>query len=391
MEPDLHPESPTSFRSWRGLGYGLLAAFLVATVYFIHLDYDPASFSSGDNQEAFSEVKDRNTLLKKFDFTLNTGRPAQSSYYMPMVSVVLGFLLDHFQDRPEPCFRTSILLLAISTFLCFLIFREIIGNDFIAFMTSMSFGLFLPTFATVSYLCFGLSIGVISIFCLSSLYCFIKYVHEDRRIWYYISLILFFGACLSKVEWTLSLIPTMCLYYLLFKRKGPWLSLQKGDLLLLPHLAGGLAVFMIDLCRLKHSTLVNVWGGFNFGVHTLYRFFDLMSFLITIVPVANGFKMMIVVGILFSLPILVHFARKDSKLLFFACWTGMAILPYVFSNFRWIYTLGRYLYFPSIGWYGLLYYATTRIENRPLRILFTGWVILYSVGVNLLLLLGWVT
>jgi len=361
----------------------LVIAGFVIVLYGSHFDIRLTGY---DNLELYRGAKERNTLGKIFDFSyFSKGGDPPSAYYNPVILLVWRFMVNNFDKDASPYHLLCISLHLINALIVFFLFRKLFKNNFFSFLAALSFAVFYQNFESVSWIAAGIATGLTTFFILSTLFLAIQYFKTNNKLFFIFSLLTFFIGTFTK-EYAVFAFPMVASYYLLLQRKWE-LKLIKKDLFLLPYLILSLPIVLITLLRLESSAVVTKWGGTNFGVHMVYRSFDFLNYLITVIPVSFGFKMMVAILILMAIPVLIYFRLKDKRLLFFMAWLCCSIAPFIYSNFRNIYTLGRYLYLPSVAWFGLLYYIALSIKSKKIRIGATLGLIGYTILFNLSLIL----
>lgn len=354
-----------------------------AFLYRPHFDF---KFGGGDNLEWYQEAKERNTIKKVWDFQYYSGRQGPSAYYNPLQLIIWQYMSNNYEKQHQPYHFLIILFHMANAIAFFFLVNKFIKNKFFSLLAALSFETYYLNFYAMAWIAGGICWGLIGLSMLSIFYLTIKYFETKNILLYLLSLLIFFIGTFIK-EAIVFIVPMLLAYYLI-KERRPIFKFIKKDLFILPYFILSLPIVLITLIRMKSSAIVNNWGGLNFGVHMFYKFIDFFNYLITIIPVSFGAQMAITTIVLIFLPLLIYYGfKKDKNLLFFSVWLILLILTYTFQNFRDIYTLGRYLYLPSIAWFALLYYMVSRIKNLKIKIISSFFLINYTIILNLFFVL----
>ncbi|TSC94261.1 MAG: TPR repeat-containing protein [Parcubacteria group bacterium Licking1014_1] len=363
----------------------LILLILISFVVFLYGPIFKIKFGGGDNLEWYQETQERNTFSKIFDFKYSSGRLGPSAYFNPVQLIIWQYMSTNYGQQPYPYHFLSILIHLVNVLIVFFLVNKFIKNKFFSFLAALSFGIYYLNFQTVGWIAAAITTGLTAFFMLAAFLLAIKYFQTKNIFFYFSSLLIFFLGTLAK-ETVIFTIPILLAYYLLFNREKT-LKFAKNDRVILPYFILSLPIILITFARLNSSALINVWGGFNFGIHMFYRFLDFLGHLITVAPASFNIQMAAAALVLFFFPVLIYFGLKDKKLLFLVFWLFLSISIYIYSNFRDIYSLGRYLYLPSIAWFALLYYIVANIKNLKIKMLSSFFLINYTIILNLLLIL----
>jgi hypothetical protein len=333
----------------------LVAVCVGAVGYLFQPHLDQGSLGGDDNGEWRAEARDRQTWAQVFDFRFYSGRHGPSAYYNPVQMIIWRLMIASFDydTRQRPYYVLCLLIHALNAILVFLLGRELLKESLPAFGAALAFALFLPNYDTVGWVAAMITTGASGFFLFATVYLFLLYSRTRRTVLVAASWVTYV-LCLFTKEFAVFAIPILGACYLIMVRQRALRPL-KADLLLLPYCLLTVPMACIVLARLQGSAIVNEWGGFNFGIHAAYRFFDLFGFLVTAQRVGDTARLLCVAVALAGLPVLCWAARKQPVRGFLAAWLAIALLVYSFSNFRDIYTLGRYLYQPSAPWFLLVF------------------------------------
>jgi len=363
----------------------LILLALIISIGFLYSPHFKSKFGSGDNLEWSDEAQERDTFKKIIDYRYYSGRPGPSSYFNPVQLLVWRYMRTHYGTNHHPYHLLCNLIHIINTIIVFFLLKIFIKNKFLTFTAALSFGVYYLNFQTVGWIASAIAIGLTGFFILSTLLLVIKYFQTKNKFFYFLSLLAFFLGTFTK-EPVVFAIPILLAYYLIVQREKV-LKFIKTDLIFLPYLILSVPIILITFARLSNSAVVNLWGGFNLGIHMLYRFIDFINYLITIIPVSFTIQIIVAIFILLLFPLLIYYGLKDRKLLFLSIWLVLSISIYTYSNFRDIYGLARYLYLPSVAWFGLLYYIAANIKNIKMKIITSFCLINYTIILNLFLIL----
>ncbi len=363
----------------------IILAVLIISIAYFYQPHFKIKLEGGDNLEWYNEAQERDTLGKIFNYKYASGRLGPSTYFNPIQLLVWRYMVVNYGKDQLPYHILCVSIHIINTVIIFFLLNFFIKNKFFSFLAAESFALYYLNFKTIGWVAAAITTGVATFFILSTFSLAIKYFKTKKRFFLILSLLAFFPGTFAK-EYVIFAFPILTAYYLI-KQRERVLKFIKTDLVLLPYLCLSLPIILITSAKMKGSAIVNTWGGFNFGVHMFYRFIDFINHLITIVPVSFNIQIISATFILFSLPLLIYYGLRDKNLLFLTIWLALSISIYIYSNFRNIYTLDRYLYLPSIAWFGLLYYIIVNIKNLKIKIISSFCLINYTIILNLFLIL----
>lgn len=363
----------------------LILLVLISSVVFLYNSDFKIKFISGDNLEWYNEAQERNTLTKILDFQYESGRPGPSSYFNPIQLLLWKYMINNYDQNYYPYYILCALIHLANVIIAFFLINKFIKNKFFSFLAALSFAIYYLNFKTIGWIAAAITTGLTAFFLLSIFFLTLKYFQTKNIFFYFSSLLIFFLGTFAK-EAVLFVIPVLLFYYLINHRERVF-KFIKTDLIFLPYLILSLPIILITFARLNNSALTNTWGGFNFGIHMFYRFIDLLNYLITVIPASFNIQVAITLLILLSFPVLIYYGLKDKNLLFLTVWLILLVSIYIYSNFRDIYSLDRYLYLPSIAWFALLYYIVSNIKNLKTKIISSFFLINYTIILNLLLIL----
>lgn len=327
-------------------------------VCFHHLEH--GELGGGDNGEWRDEARERNTWQSVLDTRYYSGRQGPSAYYNPVQMLVWQALLASFDYDTEirPYMVFLLIVHSLNVLLVYLLARELVVKRVSSFCAALCFGVFFPNWHTAGWAAAMITTGVSGLFMLAALLLFALSFRAHRWLLLSCSVVLYVLALFTK-EFAVFTIPILGAYSLAVHRERT-LRPRRSDLLLLPYCLATVPMAVIVLSRLGGSAITNEWGGFNFGVHMAYRFFDYLIYLVTAVPAGPFVKLALAACFLVAIPFVVWRSFHDRVLAFLATWLVISVSVYSFSNFRDLVTLQRYLYQPSVPWFLFLFFVVSR-------------------------------
>lgn len=340
------------------------------------------ALGEGDNGEWRDEAHERSTWQSVFDYRYYSGRHGPSAYYNPVQMLIWQALLALFDYHTEvrPYLAFLLIVHSLNIIIFYLLGRELIGKSAPVFLAATCFAVFFPNWHTAGWAAAMITTGVSGFFIFVALYLLIIYFRARKKYLLALSAASYFLALFTK-EFAVFAIPIFVIYYLTTQRARTIKPLQ-SDLVFLPYCLVTIPMALIVLSRLGGSAITNEWGGFNFGVHMVFRFFDYLIYLVTAVPAIDFIKFSLACGFIVAIPLLIWASLKDKVIAFLVLWLVIAVLVYSFSNFRDLVTLQRYLYQPSVPWFLLLFYLVSRPRkwiSIPLTIGLSASIIGYNI------------
>ncbi|MCF7844803.1 MAG: hypothetical protein K9M03_03175 [Kiritimatiellales bacterium] len=360
---------------------------IFSVLIFYHEPYTDSKLTGYDNLEWYEGTIERDGVANFLDinFVSTKNKYYHSTYYNPVQFFIWNGMISYFDNFAFPYKVLGILIHTINTLLVLAFIRLFIKNRAYSFAVAFSFFLFYPNHQTVGWIAAALTTGLSAFFILSTLLMQVCYFKTGNKLFYGAALILFATGIFTK-EYVVFAALLVFLYYILLHRKRS-LAFIKGDLVLLPYVLIPIPLILITLIRIQNSALVNIWGGFNFGINMVYRFVDLFTYLVVPVSLSIGAKMGTSIFVILIVPILLYLSRKDKCLMFLVLSLFILIAIFTYSNFRDIYTLERYLYLPSVMWFSILYYLALNIKNNIGRVLSALFLVGYTIIFNILLII----
>ncbi|MEK7664978.1 MAG: hypothetical protein AAB361_02450 [Patescibacteria group bacterium] len=364
----------------------LILLVLISSIIFLYSPHFKTKLGGYDVMELYREAQNRNTFKKIIDYKyFSQGGGPTSAYFNPVILLVWRQMATNYDKNHFFYHLLCTLIHIINTMIVFFLLKAFIKNNLFSFLATLSFTIYYLNFLTVGWIASGINQGLTIFLVLSALLSVIKYFQTKNTFFYFLSLLSFFLGTFTK-EIAIFTIPILLAYYIIIQREKIF-KFIKPDLILLPYLILSLPIILITFARMNGSAVITSFGGINFGAHMLYRFLDYVNYMITIIPASHIAKITLAMFILFLLPFLIYYGLRDKKLLFLTIWLALSIAIFIFSNFRDIYDLGRYLYLPSIAWFAMLYYIASNIKNLKTKIISSFFLINYTIVLNLFLIL----
>lgn len=366
----------------------LILAVLTASIIILYKPLFKYDLSGYDNMESYDEVRERNTFQKIINYKYYSGRLTQSSYYNPVQLLVWKYLSDHYEKNSFPYRLLCTIIHITNTIILFFLLKIFLKEKILTFFAALSFAISSFSFQTIGWIAAGIAWGLATFFILSTILLLIKYFQTKNKFFYFLSLLTFFLGTLTK-EPAVFIVPVLIAYYFIVQR-SKILKFLKSDLIILPYLILSLPIILITTSRLKGSALVGVWGGFNFGIHMLYRFIEFITCLM-LIPKSFDIQMGIAAFILLIFPFLIYGGLRDKYLLFITIWLISLVSIYIYSNFRDIYVLtNKYFYLPLTAWFALLYYLVKKINDKKYKILAGILLVVYTIVFNFILIFPYI-
>jgi hypothetical protein len=382
QEPKRKGKTSQSRVSFTDCAMALALLVTIAVLFYPQLQ---KPLTGNDDNDWFNEVSERNTIWKIIDY--HSSRQIFTSYYNPAQTVIWRFLAANWGKDTFPYHIYCLIVHALVAMVVFLLAKEFIRERLFAFGAALAFTVYYPNYLTVGSLSEAITQSTGGLFFFLTLYFFIRFLKESDNSLYISSLVTFTIGVLVKEALFGFLIPVLACYYVIAERKRI-LKPQRRDLILVPYAAIMVPMLLIILVKSGSSAVVNDWGGFNFGIHMTYRFMDYIDFLATSVPVAPGIKTVVAYLLLLCAPFLAYHALRDRSIMFLSAGLALSISIFVYSNFRDIYSLYRYLYIPSGFWFILIYCVIDKIDDRSHRLAAASFAVSYSVIFNIAVILA---
>lgn len=321
-------------------------------------------FQGGDDLRNHQiSLREKNSLRTILDFTFFSGNSYADTYYMPF-HWLLHYLLNRTGHATPLNFRIYILLLhgLNGVVLYYLAGKLLSLSKPLSLISALLFfscqnlkqAVVWLTPATVHTLCL--------FFILSSILCYHRFRQDGSPAAYVLCLTAFVGAWLAKES-------AVFLLFVLFAYDIGFLphtekAFQRGMRsfrALSPMVVIQGAMLAISKYRYAESSVSKEWGGFYFGVNTIYKFFDFLKFLMIPLPLPGELNLFLHLAVFLALLAAILYGGKETRFLVF--WIAISIVPFLASNFRPVAHLSRYLYYASAPFSLLLIYVPVRYRR----------------------------
>lgn len=365
----------------------LILAILTFSIFFIHNIYNPYLNEKLDDEDSIPWIMEgitRATLGKFFDIQYFSHRNVNINF-SPFQLMFWYYTWVNFGEEPYLWHFLCNFIHLINTVIVFFLANKFIKNKFFSFLAALSFAVFLLNFNTLKWVASGITWGLTAFFMLTTFLLIIEYFKTKKRIFYFLSLLLFFTGTFVK-ETTVFSVPILFMYYLILQRKKE-LKFIKTDLFIIPYILLSLPIILITVIRPRMIPLAAAGSGFDLSIGAFYRLIDYINFLITIIPVSFNIELLTTAFSLSLFFVLIYFGLKNENLLFLTIWLLLLTSIPIFLNFNYVYNSSRYLYLPSIVWFILLYYIVSNIRKMKVKIITSFFLVNYTIVLNLFLIL----
>ena len=299
--------------------------------------------------------------------SLSTYKTLFSSFYLqqyaPLAMCIMSIEVMLFGANPVPLKLISILLHLLNAVLVFYLFKILLKNFDIAFITAVIFALHPLQVEAVAWQAASMKIGSYALFFLGSLICYARFLEQNERKFYWWSLLLFLCSCLCK-EQAIILPLLLPLFDSLKKR-----SLLKTSILLekIPFAIVAIIFAILTLFIAGEQQHTQLISSFSLPERALLSFSTLGKYLVHFLlpldlssyytyPSQNAlplstFFFVVVAAIYFTILYLAN--QKKSKILvfsmlFFLINLSLPLLSQVMSV-REVMMADRYMYLPIVG------------------------------------------
>jgi hypothetical protein len=334
-------------------GHVVVLACLLLDVYVAWAFYSPLlddGFSDSDDYMWLRDAVHRDSLDTIFDPFLTTGNECMDTSYLPVQSLIYHVSINVLGQGALPVRALGIWLHALNACLLLLLTHRFTRSIPASHLTSLLFLLYPRNASTISWLCASLAHGLALLFYLSAFLALQTFLHR-RTWWRWIFGLLIFAIAMLTKELAATLVAVFFLYDVLVvmglralwpPRLRTYLGMlaRHGPFVLM--LAGAIVIQ-----RLKYDTgfVATKFGGMEFGWRNPLRLLELMTLLFHWGPIWSAeIDLLAIALIAAALMAGFYLTRHKPELLFILLWLPIILTPFTISNFREIYTLGRYVY-----------------------------------------------
>ncbi len=352
--PSAKNQIPSPTGHWNRFAVPGLILFVVAVLYFPFIGngfvWDDAKYILGNEM-----VKDFSPQAVVKMFT-----QIHSHNYAPVTDLVNSIVYLAGDGKPAAFHTFSLLIHLLNTFLVYRLLRLLSKNPGVAGIGALLFGIHPIQVETVAWAS-GSSNLYGAAFFLASFICFLKFRQEERRSFFYLSLVFFVLSLLSKAVYVMLPFALLLADYLSGRRIGKSALLEKAPFLLI---ALGIGVMTLVL-RDRGGVMDNL-SQFSFFQRVVFAFYGFTAYLLNLVfplkqsafypyPIVGGES----IPALYYVPLLVvaviigavAFSLKYGRKVAF----GLGFFTVmIFILLQWIPVGGviradRYAYIPSVG------------------------------------------
>lgn len=329
---------------------------IILLVIIVFLSYYPSfdTYLFGDDYHWM------NNTLGSSIYDLFNPNFYQGFWYRPTFAILLNIIYSIFGNHLFPYKLANVLIhLLNSILLLYYLTIHVKLNRHLSLICSLSFMTYYVYSFDVLWVsnCCTMLVGL---FYITALIMGDKYLQSKRKVFFYINMILFYLALLSK-EIAIIILPMLIVQ--------KWINDREVNLLeILREYAPFILILALYLVMMAKTLIMNEgygrYSNYGLGLHTIenlpkyiYRFFDCSG-----ISKYSEFLQGILVIIIYILTIVV--LKCFHRVKFFIIHTIVAILPFCLLN---SYIDYRYLYIPGIGFCvlsGMLIWEALRKDIR---------------------------
>ena len=262
-----------------------------------------------------------------------------ASYYSPLPDIIFSFLLRVFGEWRVPFHFFGFFLHGTNALLLYLFCKELTGRRLLGMLASPIFLFHPENIQTVSDLSRSFESPMVIFFSLFSLGFFLRFLQNERKSNYGISLFFLWCACFCKIT-ALTLIPVVVfLDFFLFGRK------LQGDRYF-PFILTGLLFAAVALWLYPRGAIPHAWGGSGGGVFSFLRLVEFNTWLLFPFYLSLGEPFFLLLATFLVMTTLVIWGNGLVK--FLALWMVEALALFTLSNFRPLGELYKYIYISTV-------------------------------------------
>ena len=317
--------------------------------------------------------------------------------YSPVAMSIMGIEFQLFGLNELPYRLVSLLLHLGNVYLVFLLGGKLFPRKEYALIAAGLFAINPIQIESVLWLAASMKVGTFTLFFLASLIFYARYLEEDNRKFYGLSLLLFVLSCCCK-EQAVTLAPTLLLIDFLKDRK---LLSQKVILEKAPFFILAIVFGLVTLAASSEAEANVAIKHFNLGQRMIVDIYSVSAYWVKAIfpfnlsfmyfyPKPGGLPIIYYVSILPFLGLLGWFIYtwiKGQKLVafalgFFLINTGLNLVAQL-SAARDTMMADRYIYLSSLGIFLIIAYAWMILEKRSANIKRIGLYGLLAYGLML--------
>ncbi len=322
--------------------------------------------------------------------------------YDPIAILIMAMEFKAFGASPAALKAVSIVLHLANTVLVFQLIRELFKRFDYAIITAALFALNTQQVESVAWLAASMKIGSYSLFFLSSLLAYIRYLKDKSRGWFGVSLLLFLLSCLCK-EQAIALPATLLAIDYLYGRRlrDRVVILEKTPFFIVSMIFAAVTLSLSG--KMQKAEMMNYYSA---AERFLFACFSVVSYVLKfVVPVnlsafytyplktaipAYYYPTPIFTGLV--LGALWFFWKQKQRVVVFGIvfFTANLFLPLMSQvlSVRDVMMADRYVYLPAVGFFLIGAYAAGELLRKKQRLRTAIWAILLAYC-GLLAVLTW--
>jgi len=322
--------------------------------------------------------------------------------YAPIATLIMAIEVKVFGVTSAPLKVVGVLLHIVNTVLVFELIRQLFKRFDYAIITAGLFALNTVQVESVAWLAGSMKIGAYSVFFLSSLLAYVRYLKDKSRGWFGASLFLFLLSCLCK-EQAIALPATLLAIDYLYGRRlrDRVVLLEKVPFFIVSIIFAAVTLSLSG--KMQNQEMVNYYSA---AERFLFACFSVVSYLLKLILPVNlsAYYTYPLRGSIpsyyFTAPIFVLLAlialwlswQKGQRtivfgIVFFGANIFLPLMSEVLSV-RDVMMADRYVYIPAIGFFLLIAYVVCELLTWKPHLRTTIWSGLAAYGL-LLAVLTW--
>jgi protein O-mannosyl-transferase len=317
--------------------------------------------------------------------------------YAPVATLIMAIEVKTFGVTPAPLKAISILLHMVNTVLVFQLIRQLFKRFDYAIITTGLFALNTVQVESVAWLAGSMKIGAYSLFFLSALLGYVRYLKNKNRGWVGASLCLFVLSCLCKEQAIALPVTLLAIDYLYGRRlRDRVVLLEKAPFFIVAIIFAAVTLSLSG--KMQNAAMLNYYSATQ---RFVFACFSVVSYLLKLIlpvnlsayytyPVrgsippyyfATPFFVLLVLGVLW-----VFWKRRQRTIVFgivfFAANISLPLMSEVLSV-RDVMMADRYVYIPAIGFFLLIAYAIGELLKTKPHLQTAIWSGLVAYGLLL--------
>ena len=322
--------------------------------------------------------------------------------YDPIATLIMAMEFKVFGASPMALKTVSLLLHLANTLLVFQIIRHLFNRFDYAIITAVLFALNTQQVESVAWLAASTKIGAYSLFFLSSLLAYIRYLKEKKLSWLGLSVFFFLLSCLCK-EQAIALPATLLAIDYVYGRRllDRVVILEKAPFFIVSLIFAFVTLSLAG--KMQNPEMLDYYSA---GERFIFACFSVVSYVFKLVlpvklsafytyPLKTAipayYYLTPIFGVL-VLGALWFFWKKKQRLIvfgivFFSANIFLPLMSQVLSV-RDVMMADRYVYLPAIGFFLLVAYAVVELLKTKPRLRVAIWSGLFAYCL-LLAVLTW--